>query len=66
MSEKIDFSRMKIAVVDDHDLVREGMNAVLVANGATDVDKFRTATELMNEVDAGCRRFRADRYDQGP
>ncbi|MBD5369821.1 MAG: response regulator transcription factor [Bacteroides sp.] len=44
---------MKIAVVDDHDLVREGMNAVLVANGATDVDKFRTATELMNEVDAG-------------
>lgn len=53
MSEKVDLSRMKIAIVDDHDLVREGMNAVLRANGATDVDKYRIATDLISAMDNG-------------
>ncbi|MDE6010782.1 MAG: response regulator transcription factor [Muribaculaceae bacterium] len=46
---------MRIAVVDDHDLVREGLNAVLLNNGATKVDKFRSATELVGNMDAGNR-----------
>lgn len=44
---------MKIAVVDDHDLVREGMNAILVGSGANDVEKFSTAHELIARIDAG-------------
>lgn len=44
---------MKIAVVDDHDLVREGMNAILVGSGANDVEKFSTAHELIARLDAG-------------
>ena len=44
---------MKIAVVDDHALVREGLNAVLTNNGVNDVSKFRTAMELVSSLDAG-------------
>lgn len=44
---------MKIAVVDDHDLIREGLNAVLVKNGAKDVEKYSTAVELVTAIDAG-------------
>jgi len=44
---------MKIAVVDDHDLIREGLNSVLVSNGANNVEKFSTATELVARLDAG-------------
>lgn len=44
---------MKIAVVDDHDLVREGMNAVLIQHGATDVEKFSNASGLIAALDYG-------------
>ena len=44
---------MKIAVVDDHDLIREGLNAVLVKNGAKDVEKFSSAMELVSSIDSG-------------
>lgn len=44
---------MNIAVVDDHDLIREGMNAVLVNNGVSNVAKFSTAMELVSSLDAG-------------
>lgn len=47
------FSQMKIAVVDDHELIREGINAILSHNGATCVDKFSTAMELVSTMDAG-------------
>ncbi|MDE6278080.1 MAG: response regulator transcription factor [Muribaculaceae bacterium] len=46
---------MKIAVVDDHDLVREGMNAVLNRNGADNVEKFCAGAELVARLDAGGR-----------
>lgn len=46
-------SQLKIALVDDHDLVREGLNAVLVSNGATDVDKFGSGTDLIASLDSG-------------
>ena len=39
---------MKIAIVDDHDLVREGLNVVLANNGAVNVDKFSNAMELVS------------------
>ena len=44
---------MKIAVVDDHELIREGINTILTNNGATCVDKYRTAMELVTIMDAG-------------
>ena len=53
MTGKSVLSQMKIAVVDDHDLVREGLNAVLANNGADDVEKYSTATALMASLDAG-------------
>lgn len=46
-------SQMKIAVVDDHDLVREGMTAILASRNATDVEKFSTAMGLVNRMDSG-------------
>ena len=46
-------SQMKIAVVDDHDLIREGMTAVLFNNGVSHVDKYGTATSLVSAMDAG-------------
>lgn len=44
---------MRIAVVDDHDLVREGLNAVLKNNGADNIEKFSTALALVAELDKG-------------
>ncbi len=48
---------MKIAVVDDHDLIREGLNAVLNNHGVTQVSKYGTAMGLIESMDRG------DRYD---
>lgn len=48
---------MKIAVVDDHDLIREGLNAVLNHHGVTKVNKYATAMGLVESMDAG------ERYD---
>ncbi len=53
-SESI-LSHMKIAIVDDHDLIREGINAVLLNNGANFVEKYSTSTSLVNEMDKGAR-----------
>lgn len=53
MTETPALSKMKIAVVDDHNLVLEGINAILVNNGANDVEKFNTATDLVNRIDSG-------------
>ena len=44
---------MKIAVVDDHDLIREGMKTVLMNHGAENVNIFGTGTELTASIDAG-------------
>lgn len=52
-SDKSVLSQMKIAVVDDHELIREGVNTILTNNGATCVDKFSTASELISAMDAG-------------
>ena len=46
-------SQMKIAVVDDHELVREGMAAILANRNANNVTKFSTATALISCLDAG-------------
>lgn len=52
-SDKSVLSQMKIAVVDDHELIREGINAILVNNGANRVYKYPTAMELVSAMDAG-------------
>ena len=48
---------MKIAVVDDHDLIREGLNAVLHNYGVNQVNKYGSAMGLIDSLDAG------DMYD---
>lgn len=53
MSSNAVLTKMKIAVVDDHDLIREGINAMLTSSGIENIDKFSTATELVSLVDAG-------------
>ena len=53
MTGKSALSHMKIAVVDDHDLIREGFNSILVNNGADDVEKYSTAMALIEQLDAG-------------
>ena len=53
MTGKSALSQMKIAVVDDHDLIREGFNSILVNNGADDVEKYSTALALIEQLDAG-------------
>ena len=53
MTETPALSKMKIAVVDDHNLVLEGINAILINNGANDVEKFNTATDLVTRIDSG-------------
>lgn len=52
-SDKSVLSKMKIAVVDDHELIREGINTILTNNGAKCVDKYRTAMDLVSAMDTG-------------
>lgn len=52
-SKKSVLSKMKIAVVDDHELIREGINTILTNNGAKCVDKYRTAMDLISAMDTG-------------
>lgn len=46
-------SKINIAVVDDHDLIREGLNVVLLNHGVANVDKFGMATDLVASMRAG-------------
>ena len=42
-----------IAVVDDHSLVREGINAMLVQNGLRNIDNYDSAMGLVERLDKG-------------
>ncbi len=53
MTETSILSKMKIAVVDDHSLVREGLTSVLSKNGANDVEQFNDAMSLVSCIDSG-------------
>ena len=44
---------MTIAIVDDHDLVREGLNAILATQGVYNVEKFASANMLLDRVCSG-------------
>ena len=46
-------SNMKIALVDDHELLREGLNVVLARYGAKEIAKYARGTELIKEIDGG-------------
>ncbi|MDE6300488.1 MAG: response regulator transcription factor [Muribaculaceae bacterium] len=52
-SEASDLAQVSIAVVDDHDLIREGLNTILTNHGAGHVEKFSSAMGLVSEMDAG-------------
>lgn len=53
MNEKPDKHKMRIAVVDDHALVREGLNMVLLNNGFALVDQYSEAAGLVSKLDTG-------------
>ena len=55
MNSQSKLPQMKIAIVDDHDLIREGINAVLINKGATDVNKFSTGAAIVDSMDSGNR-----------
>lgn len=55
MTEEPIFAKMKVAIVDDHDLIREGFNSILMKSGVGHIDTFKSATELVGHVDAGHR-----------
>lgn len=44
---------MKIAIVDDHSLVRKGLCSILTENGANDVEQFNDAMSLVASMDSG-------------
>lgn len=50
MPENFIIQKMNVAIVDDHDLVREGMNVFLSGHGIRDVEKFRSAGELLDRL----------------
>lgn len=53
MANESRLSQMNIAIVDDHDLIREGLHAVLAIRGVSSVEKFSTATDLVSRLDKG-------------
>ncbi len=53
MTDATALSKMKIAVVDDHELIREGLGSVLIGNGIHEVEKFETATGLLSAIKKG-------------
>ncbi len=53
MANESRLSQMNIAIVDDHDLIREGLHAVLAIRGVNSVEKFSTATDLVSLLDKG-------------
>lgn len=53
MSEQPILTKVKIAVVDDHDLIREGLGSILTRAGADHVETYSTAMALVSQLDAG-------------
>ena len=47
------FSKMRIAVVDDHDLIREGLYSILTNNCVNQVEKFCSASGLLQHMSQG-------------
>lgn len=47
------FPQLKIAVVDDHDLIREGLKAILEGHGVGSVEKFGSAFALLSRLGEG-------------
>lgn len=45
--------QLRIAVVDDHDLVQKGISALLTENGAGSVEAYGNASALVSAIDAG-------------
>lgn len=57
MIESSVLDRLNIAIVDDHDLIREGMHAMLTTQGLKHIDLFSRALELIAVIG------KKERYD---
>ena len=53
MTEGSVLSKIRIAVVDDHDLIREGLYSILTKHGVKHVEKFCAASDLISRMDQG-------------
>lgn len=53
MTDNNILERTHVAVVDDHELIREGLNAILLRHGVGNVRKYSTATELLEDIRTG-------------
>ncbi len=53
MAEDSNLEEIKIAAVDDHDLIRQGLKFVLVNNGLPNIDLYGTAEELIACLEEG-------------
>lgn len=54
-TEKSELSQSKIAIVDDHELVRLGMQSILTNNGFKNVKGFSCAEDLISKM--GCDNY---------
>lgn len=52
-NSKSGLSDTRIAIVDPHEIVREGLHAILSAHGAQAIGKFRDGDALMGAIDSG-------------
>ena len=52
-SEVAPLSGLKIAILDDHELIREGLCQILDSNGAEDIERFGTGNALISSIDEG-------------
>lgn len=52
-TEESILSKLNVAVIDDHDLVRECTDKILNNHGIYKVEKFGTAQSLVSELDSG-------------
>lgn len=53
MTDKSVLAQKKIAVVDNHDLIREGLFTILKNQGFCDVEKCSTAIDLLSKLESG-------------
>lgn len=51
--EEFPFSQIKIAVVDDHELVREGISHVLASIGVSEIEKLGSGMDLVRTLECG-------------
>lgn len=53
MAEEKVFENISVAIVDDHDLIREGFSSILTKGGFVKIDQYKDATDFIEHLDGG-------------